>query len=366
MKRRHITTAIATTAIATTSLAACSRSRPPIVEPSPTAIRWRMATSWPKSLANAFNGAEIICQRVSEMTDGQFVITPYPAGELAPGLEVMNAVQAETVECGHTLSYYASKQNSALVFATTLPFGLTPYQQNTWFYQGGGLEATQALYQKLGVVGFPAGNTGVQMGGWFQRQVKTLADFKGLKMRIPGLGGEILSRLGVEVKLLAGGEIYKALESKQIDAAEWQGPSDDRDLGLDRLALFYYYPGWWEPSTTFTALVNLKAWEALPPLYQKIFQAAAMEANLKVLAQYDAVNSEALIQLQANGIKMLPFSKEILTAAHKAAFELYDELAAKNPDFKTLYEPWQKFRQQIYQWNQINELSFANYTSPTR
>jgi TRAP-type mannitol/chloroaromatic compound transport system substrate-binding protein len=361
MKRRHFT-GCAAIATASTALAGCGRSSVPatVVQPNQSNIRWRMITSWTKNIS-AMNAAEMICQAVSDMTQGQFVITPYASGEIAPGLEALDKVQDGTVECGHTLSYYYTKKDAALAFASTLPFGLTAQQQNAWLYYGGGMDKTQDLYRNLGVMGFPAGNTSAQMGGWFQKQVNTVAELKGLKMRIPGLGGQVMTRLGVEVKTLAGGDIYKALEKQEIDAAEWQGPDDDKSLGLDRVTSFYYYPGWWEPGTAYTFVVNLQAWEKLPADYQKMLQSAAAAANIQILARYDALNAQVFKQLLADGTKLLPFSSEILKAAHKASFELYDELSQQHPTFKTIYTQWNEFRRQIYQWNQLNELSFAEY-----
>jgi TRAP-type mannitol/chloroaromatic compound transport system substrate-binding protein len=365
MKRRQFVhhTAIAS---ASATLVACSKKASSPVSTNPVAtdqpmIRWRMATSWTKTIPIALGGAEIIAQRVSELTGGRFVITPYAANEIAPALEVMDAVQAGSVECGHTLSYYYTKKNSALAFASTMPFGLTATQQNAWMYYGGGIETLKPIYEALGVVGFPAGNTGVQMGGWFNREVNTLADLKKLKMRIPGLGGQVLTKLGAEVKLLAGGEIYAALEKGEIDAAEWQGPHDDEKLGLNRIASFYYYPGWWEPGTNYAVIVNLEEWNKLPKLYQQIFQSAAAEANLRVLAQYDVGNSDRLNQLVTQGTKLLPFSPEILKAARKAAFEIYSDLAKENADFKKIYQEWNTFRSQVHQWNRLNELSFSDF-----
>jgi TRAP-type mannitol/chloroaromatic compound transport system substrate-binding protein len=365
MKRRHFT-GYAAIAATSATMVSCSRSNPSpaTTQSSYPSVRWRMATSWTKTIP-AMAAAEIISQSVSAMTDGQFVITPYASGEIAPGLEVMDRVQDSTVECGHTLSYYFMKKEPALAFASTLPFGLTAEQQNAWLYDGGGMEAMQDVYRSLGLMGFPAGNTSAQMGGWFQKQVNTLADLKGLKMRIPGLGGQVMTRLGVEVKTLAGGDIYKALEKKEIDAAEWQGPNDDKSLGLDRVTSFYYYPGWWEPGTAYTFIVNIQAWEKLPADYQKMLQSAAAAANIQILAKYDGLNSQVFKQLLADGTQLLPFSEEILKAAHKQSFELYDELGDRHPTFKKIYTQWNEFRRQIYQWNQLNELSFAEYAFGT-
>jgi TRAP-type mannitol/chloroaromatic compound transport system substrate-binding protein len=368
MQRRHLIHA-ATLAATGATLAACGAPKKPSSETNSNdallgnlpKIQWRMATSWSKMTPIAQGGAEIIAKRVSEMTEGQFVITPYVAGELTPGLEVLDAVQSGIVECGHTVNYYYAKQYPALVFASTVPFGLTAYQQNAWMYGGGGIDALNVVYAKLGVMGFPAGNTGAQMGGWFTQPINTLADLKGLKMRIPGLGGKVLEKLGVEVKLLAGGEIYAALEKGEIDAAEWQGPNDDQSLGLNSIASHYYYPGWWEPGTNYSVMVNLTQWQKLPLAYQEIFQAAAAEADLTVLAQYDVANADKMNQIRLEGTSLLPFSDEILQAAHKVSFAMYADLAEQDADFKLVYENWNAFRKQIQAWNRVNELSFADF-----
>ena len=363
MKRRHFLANTAIGATTTAALGACSPTKTGSVAQtnSQPIVRWRMATSWPKSLETIFGGAETICKRVGEMTNGRFSITPFAAGELVPGLQVLDAVQAGTVQCGHTAGYYYIGKNPALAFGTSLPFGLNAQQQNAWLYHGGGLEAMQKIYADFGVINFPAGNTGTQMGGWFKREIKSVADLNGLKMRIPGLGGEVMSRLGVNVQVLPGGEIYLALDRGAIDAAEWATPYDDEKLGLHKAAQFYYYPGWWEPGPTLEAQVNLAEWQKLPKEYQEIFKTAAMEANLNMLSLYDSLNRQALERLLAGGTKLITYSPEIMQAAQKASFELYEQNAAKDPVFKQVYEQWKSFREEIYKWNQINELSFDNF-----
>lgn len=362
MKRRKIinTAAIAT---ATTALVSCTQAgKSPSVQAGLPNIRWRMTTSWPKSLGT-FIGAETVAKRVAEMTNGRFQITPFAAGELVPGLQVLDAVQAGTVECGHTSSYYYIGKSPALAFATSVPFGLNAQQQYAWLYQGGGLAAIQKIFSDFNVINFPAGSTGAQMGGWFKREIKSLADLKGLKMRIPGLGGQVMSRLGVNVQVLPGGEIYLALDRGAIDAAEWVGPYDDEKLGLHKAAQFYYYPGWWEPGPTLDILVNLKAWNRLPKEYQEIFKTATVEANLKMLNEYDALNGQALSRLLASGTKLVPYSQDIMQAAEKISFEIFAETASKDTNFKQVYEQWQAFRQQIFAWNRVNELSYANFAT---
>lgn len=361
MKRRQLLRSSAVGAIATTTLAACRRSPSGTSSGALPRIRWRMATSWQESLDTIYGGAKTISDRVSAMTGDRFQIQVSPGGEISPPLEVLDTVRSGSVQCGHTASYYYIGKNPALGFATAMPFGLTAQQQNAWLYHGGGLEAMQKVYADFGVINFPAGNTGAQMGGWFKRQIKTARDLNGLKMRIPGLGGEVMRRLGVNVQVLPGGDIFLALERNTIDAAEWVGPYDDQKLGLQKAAKYYYYPGWWEPGPTLEVLVNLQAWEKLPKEYQEIFKTAAYEANINMLAAYDARNRQALAQLTKGGTQLTRYSDDILNAAQKISFEIYEENAAKEASFKTVYEPWKAFRDQVYQWNQVNELSYANF-----
>lgn len=360
-RRRFLNNAIIGTA-STVSLNACRQETPAPNASSSNSplIRWRMATSWSKSLDIMFGGAETICQRVSEMTDRAFTITPYASGEIVSGLKVFDAVAAGEIECGHTSSTYYTSKNPAFAFASSVPFGLTADQQNAWLYFGGGLETMQKLYADYGLINFPAGNFGVQMGGWFKRPINAIADLKGLKMRIPGLGGQVLKRLGVEVSLLPAESIFAALEQGKIDAAEWGSPYDDERLGLNRVVSLYYYPGWWEPGTASEVLINLEEWQKLPQKYREVFQVAAAEANLKVLAEYDVANCQALERLVLNGTKLLAYSPEILQATYKATFEFYEETANTDATFGTIYEQWKKFRAQIYQWNKINELSLTS------
>ena len=325
-------------------------------------IRWRMATSWPHSLDTIFGGAETISRRLAELSDGRFRIQPYAAGELVPGLEVLDAVQNGSVECGHTASYYYLGKNPALAFGTAVPFGLTAQQQNAWLYEGGGLAAINRLYGDFGVISFPAGNTGAQMGGWFKRKLEGVASLRGLKMRIPGLGGKVMAALGVNVQVLPGGEIYLALDRGAIDAAEWTGPYDDEKLGLHRAARYYYDPGWWEPGPTLTALVNRTAWRRLPKQYQAMFSTACYEANLTMLSRYDSLNAQALQRLQKGTTELEFYGDPILTAARDASEALFADIGRSDPGFAALYDEWQRFRREVQDWNRINELSFATFS----
>ncbi len=366
MKRRKFINRAAigtTTAVAITACAQNTNNSTTTQDKSLPNIRWQMAASWPKSLDTIYGGAVTVCDRVKAMSGGRFQIEPFAAGEIVPGLEVMEAVQNGTVQCGHTASYYYIGQNPALAFATSVPFGLTASQHNAWLYQGGGLAAMQKIYSDFNIINFPAGNTATQMGGWFKRKVTSLSDLKGLKMRIPGLGGQVMSRLGVNVQVLAGGEVFLALERGAIDAAEWVGPYDDEKLGLNKAARYYYYPGWWEPGPTLEVQVNKKAWAKLPREYQEILKTAAIEANVIMAAKYDVLNGEALDRLIASGTQLEVYSTEIMETAREAAFDLYAENARKDSTFKEVYEQWNKFRQQILKWNKINELSFINFVA---
>lgn len=370
MQRRNLIKTAALSA-ATAAIAACGSSTP---SPSSSTksesasldqpfVRWRMATSWPKSLDIVFGAADQICRRVDAMTNGRFVITPYATGEVAPGLGVLEAVQTEEVECGHTAAYYYLDDNPALAFATTVPFGLNAQQQSAWLYHGGGLELMQKLYSDFGIINFPAGSTGSQMGGWFKREINQIGDLKGLKMRIPGLGGRVMETLGVDVQVLPGDQIFAALETGAIDAAEWVGPYEDEKLGLNRAAPIYYYPGWWEPGTTYEMQVSLSAWQKLPAEYQAILQAAIMESHTTMLAQYDSVNGESLQRLLQLGTQLNRYSDEILVAAQNAAVDFLEADAAKDSTFRSVYEEWKGFRQRVYQWNRVNELSFSSFAT---
>jgi TRAP-type mannitol/chloroaromatic compound transport system substrate-binding protein len=370
MKRRAIVNRLSQSAIAATGVAivgGCQKAQNQAVKGQtdtsnlPT-VKWQMATSWPLSLETIFGGAQVLAERVKVLTNGKFIIEPRAAGEIAPGLEVLNVVSQGAVQAGHTAAYYYIGKSPALGFGTSVPFGLNAQQQNAWLYEGGGLTKLREIYaSKFNVIQFPAGNTGTQMGGWFRNEVKTLNDLKGLKMRIPGLGGQVMAKLGVTVQTLPGGEIFQGLQTGAIDAAEWIGPYDDEKLGLNKVAKFYYYPGWWEPGPTLEVQVNLDEWKKLPPQYQAALETAAYQSNTIMLARYDARNGEALERLLKTGTQLRPYSQEILEAAEKTSFALYDEFAAKDADFKAVYEQWKPFRDRMYAWNNLNEGSLTRY-----
>jgi len=333
----------------------------PVYAQTQKRIRWRMATSWPKSLDTIYGGAVTVAETVREMTGGQFDIRVYAGGEIVPGLKVVDAVQQGTVEAGHTASYYYIGKHPAFAFGTSLPFGFTYRAQNAWLYDGNGNKFMNELYADFNMIGFPAGNTGAQMGGWFRKPINSVEDLKGLKMRIPGLGGKVMARLGVTVQVLAGGDIFPALERGAIDATEWVGPYDDEKLGFYKVAKYYYYPGWWEPGPSLHFFVNLDAWRKLPKEYQEILKTAAARANLQMQVDYDFKNPQSLKRLLAKGVKLRKFPLDVLKAAEKEAFDLFEELAAKDKFYRKVYEDWKAFRGDINRWFGTAELAMGQY-----
>jgi TRAP-type mannitol/chloroaromatic compound transport system substrate-binding protein len=346
---------------AAAGVAAGAVAAPAIAQSQPT-ITWRCATSWPKSLDTLFGGAEWVAKRVAEITEGRFQIRVFAAGEIVPGLQVLDAVQAGTVECGHTAPYYYFGKDPAFAYGTALCFGGNARQQQAWWHFGGGKEAMAPLYKDYGIIAHLAGNTCCQMGGWWRKEIKTVADLKGVKFRIGGMAGLIMAKLGVVPQQLAAPDIYPALEKGTIDAAEWVGPYDDEKLGLNKVAKFYYYPGFWEGGPTLHELVNEKKWAELPKHYQAAFETACGDANQWMQSKYDAQNPPALRRLVAAGAQLRPFPRPVLEAAEKAAYEVYDEMGAKSPHFKRIYPEWKKFRDEQFLWFRVAEQTYDNYT----
>jgi TRAP-type mannitol/chloroaromatic compound transport system substrate-binding protein len=327
-------------------------------------VRWRLTSSFPRALDTLYGSAEVLAERLEAISEGAFRIRAHPAGEIVPGLQVLDAVQQGTVEVGHTASYYFTGKDPALAFDAGVPFGLTARQQMSWLYHGGGSELVNERFAAFGVVAFPAGSTGTQMGGWFRQPVRSLADLRGLKMRIPGLGGEVMSRLGVTVQVLAGGDIYPALERGAIDATEWVGPYDDEKLGFHRVATHYYYPGWWEPGPTISFYVHRADWDALPATHREMFRTAAAEAAALMTARYDQVNPPALERLVAAGVVLQRFPDEIMEAALEASLDLYEQQAAADAGYRKLYEAWSRARRDSYRWFDTAETAFAAFAFP--
>jgi TRAP-type mannitol/chloroaromatic compound transport system substrate-binding protein len=345
---------------AAAGLAGSAVAAPAVAQAQP-AVQWRLASSFPKSLDTVFYPAELITRRVAEITDNRFQIRVFAAGEVVPALQVLDAVQNGTIEAGHTAPYYYVGKDPAFAFGTNVPFGLNARQQNAWWYEGGGREAMAELYKDYGIVEFNAGNTGAQMGGWYRKEIRTVADLKGLKMRIAGLAGQVLAKLGVVPQQIAGGEIYQALERGTIDAAEWVGPYDDEKLGFHKVARYYYYPAWWEGGPQLSLMVNAKKFAELPKSYQAAIAAAAAESNVHMLARYDVRNTDALRKLVAAGAQLRAFPRAVMEACEKAAFELYAELGQKSKHWARIYPGWKKFRDDQYLWFRVAEFGFDNF-----
>jgi len=362
MKRRDFLKKLASgTAVAgAAGLAACAGSEQggPAVHTGKK-VRWRLASSFPRSLDTLFGGAEVLAERVSAMTDGQFDIRAYPSGEIVPGLQVMDAVQQETVQIGQTASYYYIGKNPALAFDCCVPFGMNARQKSAWLLEGGGLALMRSLFADFGILNFPGGNTGAQMGGWFKQEIGGLADLKGLKMRIPGMGGKVMDALGVSVQNIPGGEIYMALERGAIDATEWVGPYDDEKLGFHKVAKNYYYPGWWEPGPNLSFYVGQKAWDGLPKTYQEVLQTATLEAATVMQARYDARNPPALQRILDSGVTMRPFSEDIMSGARAASQELLEGLASEDPGYAKVYHHWKAARSDAFRWFGTAEFAYA-------
>jgi TRAP-type mannitol/chloroaromatic compound transport system substrate-binding protein len=354
MKRRQFITA------AGVGLAAGAVASPAIAQSAPE-IRWRLTSGFPKSLDTIYGAADVFSKYVSEATDGKFQVQPFAAGEIVGTFQAADAVGNGTVEMAHSASYYYVGKDPTFALATAVPFGLNSRQMNAWLYHGGGQELLNEFYAKHNIYALPGGNTGCQMGGWFRKEIKTVADLSGLKMRIGGLAGQVLQKLGAVPQQIPGGDIYPALERGTIDAAEWVGPYDDEKLGFNKVAPFYYYPGWWEGGPTLHFMVNTAKWNELPKTYKAIVAAAAGYANVDMQAKYDARNPAALRRLLSGGAQLRPFPQEIMEASLKAANELYDEIGAKNADWKKIYESYRNFRTEQYLWWQVAEYTFDNF-----
>jgi TRAP-type mannitol/chloroaromatic compound transport system substrate-binding protein len=325
------------------------------------ALRWRLASSFPKSLDTIFGAGEVFARKVSEMSGGKFQISVHPAGELLPPFGVVDGVQSRTVEMAHTTPYYFFGKDETFAIGAAIPFGLNSRQMTAWMYRGNGLKLMRAFYANYNIINFPGGNTGVQMGGWYRKEIASLADIKGLKIRIGGFAGRVIERMGGVAQNIPGGEIYQALEKGTIDAAEWVGPYDDQKLGFARVAPIYHYPGWWEGGPQVDFFINTQAFAALPAEYKAIVEAAASHAHVDMQANYDARNPAALKSLVAAGVKVLPFPKSVMDEAYTQSMKLYAELSAKNPNWKTVYADYAAFQREQNLWFRFAEASFDRY-----
>ena len=355
LKRRSFVKGTAVGAVAAASTVAA-----PAIAQSAPELKWRLTSGFPKSLDTIYGAAEVFAQAVAEATDNKFQIQVFAAGEIIPMPQLADEVGNGTVEMGHTASYYYFGKEPTFAFGTAVPFGLNSRMQNAWMYDAGGIELMNTFYAKHNIYALPGGNTGAQMGGWFRKEITSVADMSGLKMRIGGFAGKVIAKLGAVPQQIPGGDIYPALEKGTIDAAEWVGPYDDEKLGFYKVAPVYHYPGWWEGGAMLHFFFNLAKWNELPKSYQAICTNAAALANSVMQSRYDARNPAALKRLVAGGAQLKPFSQEILEACHKAAQEVFAETAAASADFKTVHDAYFAFKSEQYLWWQVAE--YANDT----
>jgi TRAP-type mannitol/chloroaromatic compound transport system substrate-binding protein len=354
MKRREFLKA------AGVGLAGSAVATPAVAQSMPE-VKWRLTASWPKSLDTLYGGCEYFAKRIAEITDNRFQIQTFAAGEIVPGLQVLDAVQNGTVEMGNTALYYYWGKDPAFTFGTALPFGLNARQMSSWLRFGGGEQMLNELLKNYNSIGFAAANTGAQMGGWFRKEIKSLADLNGLKMRIGGFVGTIISKVGVVPQQLAAGDIYPSLEKGSLDAAEWIGPHDDEKLGFAKVAKYYYYPGWWEGCGQAHNIFNLAKWNELPKHYQAALMTASSDSWNWVIGRYDQGNPAALKRLLAGGVQLRAFPQDVMETCYKTANEVYADLSKTNPMFKKLYDSLVPFRNDSYLWQQVAELGFDNF-----
>jgi TRAP-type mannitol/chloroaromatic compound transport system substrate-binding protein len=325
------------------------------------AIRWRLTSSFPKALDTLFGVNDVFAAKVKAMSGGKFEITTHAPGELVPAFGTVDALQNGTVEAANTAPYYYFGKDETFALGCAIPFGLNSRQMTAWMYEGNGLKLMREFYAGYNIINFPMGNTGAQMGGWFRKEIKSLADFKGLKFRCGGFAGKVVERIGGVPQNIPGGEIYQALEKGTIDAAEWVGPYDDQKLGFVKVAKNYAYPGWWEGGPQLDLHINTKAWEALSAENKAIVEAAAAFAHTDMQAKYDGKNAAALRQLVSQGAKLFPFPKPLMDAAFKEAMALYSEIGAKNPRWKKVYADYSAFRKDANLWFRFTEARFDSY-----
>jgi len=326
-------------------------------------VKWDLASSFPPALDTIHGAANVMAERVEQLTEGGFKIDVKVPGEIAAGNKVFDVVRSGGVQMGHTASYYYIGVNEALAFDTSIPFGLNARQHQAWLHKAGGMELLRELFDKYNIVNFAGGNTGTQMGGWFKKEIGSLADLKGLKMRIPGMGGQIMQALGVNVQNIPGGDVFPALETGSIDAAEWVGPYDDLKLGFNKVAKFYYYPGWWEPGPALSFYVHKGSWEKLPEMYQHALEVACAEASAGMMQEYDAKNPKAFAELEQNGVELRSYPEDLLVAAREKMDERNAALVAENPDYAKIHQHWDAFRAASNKWFSTAELGLASFMS---
>jgi TRAP-type mannitol/chloroaromatic compound transport system substrate-binding protein len=356
MNRRALMGAAAAAAPVTLAAPALAQTMPE--------VRWRLTSSFPRNLDVLFGTAESIARRVGQITDGKFRITAFPGGEIAPPLAALDAVQSGSVECAHTAPYYYVGKEPGFAFFTAVPFGLNNRMYNAWFKYGGGRELNAELMGEYNAVSFPAGDTGAQMGGWFRNEVRDLAALNGLKFRVAGFAGQVFQRLGAAPTQVAAADIYPSLERGTLDAVEFVGPHDDEKLGFVRVARFYYAPGFWEPGARLHFMANKAAFDALPAAYKHAIEVACAEADSEMLARYDHLNPQALRRLVAAGAQLRFWPREIMQAAWRVTHEVYEETSGRNARFKKIWESYQPYRNESFQWFRVVENSFDNFAFP--
>ena len=361
MKRRDLLAAgLGAGAVA---LAGCAGETPPeSAAPAQEAadanktFKWKMVTTWPPNFPGTGTSATELAETITRSSGGRLTVDVYAAGELVPAFEVFNTVSAGASEMGHGVSYYWKAQVEAAQFFGAIPFGMTPTESSAWLHFGGGLELWRELYEPFGVTVFTGGNTGTQMGGWFNREINSPEDLKGLKMRIPGLGGEVLQRAGGTPVMLPGGEIYTAMQTGNVDATEWVGPYNDVGFGLHQVAQYYYYPGWHEPGAILEVSINRTAWDALPEDLQDIVKSACGYVESQLGAEYSARNAQFLQQLRDEGkIEIRRFPDSVIEELRRRSEEVINELIARNEQAARIYASYTAFQQQVGEWLDIGE-----------
>ncbi|ETX12130.1 C4-dicarboxylate ABC transporter [Marinomonas ushuaiensis DSM 15871] len=367
MNKIKIWLKVALLALTATVLVACGEAEEKVTaqaEQKAEVIHWKMVTTWPKNAPGVGTGAENLAKNIKEMSNGRLDIKVYGAGELVPALEAFDAVSRGTAEMGHGASYYWKGKVFASQFFTTVPFGLNAQEFNAWISYGGGLALWEEIYAPFNVIPMVAGNAGVQMGGWFNKEINSLEDFKGLKMRMPGLGGEVLKKVGASPINLPASEVFTALQTGAIDATEWVGPYNDLAFGLYKAAKYYYYPGWHEPGSAVEAIFNKDAFEVLPKDLKAIVRSAVQQANLDMLNEFTARNNAAL-QTLVNEHKVIlkPFPEDLLVALKKASFETLEETAANDPESKKVFDSLKAFMGSVSEWHDVSERAFINARS---
>ncbi len=353
MKRRNF--------LKTTGIAAAAATVTTTASASDKVVNWKMVTTWPKNFPGLGTGANLLAEKITQMTGGRIKVKIYGAGELVPAMEVFDAVSNGTAQMGHSAAYYWKGKSEASQFFTSVPFGLTADEMTAWFYYGGGLELWHEVYKPFNLVAFPAGNTGVQMGGWFNKEINSIDDLKGLKMRIPGLGGEVLKRLGGTPVTLPGGEIFTSLQSGAIDATEWVGPYNDLAFGFYKAAKYYYYPGWHETGSTLECMINKDAFEALPDDLQNLVKDACRIVNEDMFAEYNARNGKALNELvNKHGVQLKKFPDTVLKELAKISDEVIAGMAKKDDLSKRVYESFKAFKDESAAYADVSERAYLN------